>query len=85
MIFFLCYFLYLSNSSYSFKTIKPFTKLKPLNVNFYAEGTPESISYGKLLTEIEEDKVDNIYFSEDLKKIYTQKLDDDYLKYTITN
>jgi cell division protease FtsH len=86
MIFFLCYFLLLSNSSYSFKTIKPFTKLKPLHVNFYSEGAPESISYGKLLTEIEEDKVDNIYFSEDLKKIYTQKLDnDDYLKYTITN
>lgn len=91
MLSFVFYFLLLVDVSYSFRNIKQttndkFPKLKPLNVNFYSGGNPEKISYGKLITKIDDDKIDNIYFSEDLKKIYAKKIEDDDISlYTITN
>jgi cell division protease FtsH len=53
------------------------TQLKSTQFNQY--GIPYKIPFNKLVENIEKDKVEDIYFSEDLRKIYTKSENDEDL------
>jgi cell division protease FtsH len=64
----------------SFKTIQPISNKKTsLKAIQFGGTTPYKVSFSKLIENIENDKVDDIYFSEDLRKIYTKTENDEDL------
>jgi len=79
-------FLISSSLTFSFKsTIKKISSFKLFDSKFTGYGMSDKISFGKLMENIENHNVNNIYFTEDLKKIYaTHKNDDDMNLYTVT-
>ena len=85
----LCYAVFLLSTSFTFSfknQIKKVSSLKLSDSKFDEYGTSEKISFGKLMEKIENHGVDNIYFSDDLKKIYTKYTNEDSMNsYTITS
>ena len=79
-------FLISSSLTFSFKSpIKKISSFELFDSKFTGYGMTDTISFGKLMENIENHNVDNIYFTEDLKKIYTNhKNEDDLNSYTIT-
>ena len=75
------------NSTFSFKinSIK-INKFKLLD-GFNEFSITDKISYSELINRIENHNVDNIYFNEDMKKIYTKYYNNnnDIDVYTVTN
>jgi cell division protease FtsH len=64
----------------SFKNIQSITNRKTnLKAMQFSGTTPYKVSFSKLIENIENDKVDDIYFSEDLRKIYTKTENDEDL------
>jgi cell division protease FtsH len=64
----------------SFKTIQSiYNKKTNLKAIQFGGTTPYKVSFSKLVENIENDKVDDIYFSEDLRKIYTKTENDEDL------
>ena len=84
----LLYTIFLSTSlTFSFKsTIKKISSFKLDDLKFTGYEMTDKISFGKLMENIENHNVDNIYFTEDLKKIYTNhKNEDEMYSYTVTS
>ena len=64
----------------SFKNVQSITNRKTnLKAIQFGGTTPYKVSFSKLIENIENDKVDDIYFSEDLRKIYTKTENDEEL------
>jgi len=80
-------FLVSTTITFSFKsTIKRISSFELYDSKFTGYGMTDKISFGKLMENIENQDVNNIYFTEDLKKIYTtRKNDDDMNSYTVTS
>ena len=80
-------FLISTSLTFSFKsTIKKISSFNLYDSTFNVYGMSDKISFGKLMENIENHNVDNIYFTDDLKKIYTNhKNEGDVYSYTVTS
>ena len=80
-------FLISTTLTFSFKSkIHKISSFKLYDSNFNGYAISDKISFGKLMEKIENHKIDNIYFTDDLKKVYTKAIDEDNLYYyTVTS
>jgi cell division protease FtsH len=89
-ILFYTVFLLSTTLTFSFNNIKnnikKISSFKLSDSKFNGYGMSDKISFGKLMENIENHNVDNIYFTEDLRRIYTKhKNEDDLNTYTVTS